>query len=62
MKRTKAFSYDSKDDIWFQRLAREARRERRSQSAQLVYVIQYFFDHKRLIKNVVKTQEVSENG
>jgi len=62
MNRTKAFSYDSKHEALFQRLAREAKRESRTLSGQLIHVIKYYFDQKSFLKRLSAkpTKETSD--
>lgn len=58
--RTRAFSYRIENDVWFSRLAREARRNSRSISGQLVEIIKYYFDHKKTLRDISK--EVRHDG
>ena len=55
--KTKAFSYDIRDEIWFSKLAAEARRERRSQSGQLIYMIKLYFENKRLMAQIRRKED-----
>ncbi len=61
MNKTKAFSYDIKDDVWFRRLEREARQNGRTNSGQLIFVIRHYFDHQTFIKSLGKEKE-TDNG
>ena len=60
MRRTKSFSYDDRDKSWFERLAREADREGRSESSQLISVLKNFFETKRMIRNINRRPRPNE--
>ena len=58
-RRTKAFSYDARDHIWFERVAKEARcqRPRVNESQMMIDIIRRYFEHKALLKKMIGRQK-----
>ena len=58
-RRTKAFSYDSRDHVWFERVAKEAKsqRPRVNESQMMIDIIRRYFEHKALLKKMIGRQK-----
>lgn len=57
MRKTKTFSYDSKDDQWFRRSSREAKRNGRTGSQQLIFVLRDYFERQAMLEEINRPKE-----
>ena len=61
MSKTKCFSYESIQERTWRRLANEAKKNGRSLSAQLMFILEDFFERKRLL-NRIQNQPTTMEG
>ena len=62
MRRTKSFSYEPKQERVWRILEREARLERRTLSSQLFYILDDFFERKRMLREIQNSATETDTG
>lgn len=61
MRRTKCFSYEPRQEKLWKDLAREAKLEGRTLSAQLFFILDDFFERKKMLRKINETQVRQKN-
>ncbi len=56
LRRTKCFSYGPGKERFWRALEREARIERRSLSAQMFFILEDFFERKKMLQRVQRNE------
>lgn len=51
-RKTRTFSYPMTDDVWFERLTKDARRNGRSSSGHLLFIIRDHFERTRILERI----------
>lgn len=53
-RKTRTFSYEEHEDVWFKRLFRDARKNGRSGSGHLLFIIKDHFERGRILERINK--------
>ena len=61
MRKTKTFSYQLKDEAWFRRNAREARKTGRTESQQLIFIVRDYFKREAMLKAIGRESQAPAN-
>lgn len=49
MRKTKAFSFEARDDRWFRMLSREAKKNRRPESQEMISILKQHFERQKMV-------------
>ena len=52
MRTTKTFSFNNNDLKWIRRMERDAKQNHRPFSKQIIHILKYYFDHKKLLNKI----------
>lgn len=59
-RKTKTFSYPAEEHVWFERLTKDAKKNKRTSSGHLLFIIKDHFDRHRILQRI--QTERSPNG